>query len=129
MSPCREASALNSLAISRSKKKNRYALFRTIPAFLRSLALWAIPIPFLLPRHNRLHLRSVRTAPDRRSSSRPTWLNATDLVVRAGIYWFIEKHPEAGIMDLLNFCMEQEFECGLVFDGNRKSAGKIPGTN
>ena len=41
-----------------------------------------------------------------------TWLNATDLVVRAGLYWFIEKHPEAGIMDLLNFCMEQEFECG-----------------
>ena len=46
-----------------------------------------------------------------------TWLNATDLVVRAGLYWFIEKHPEAGIMDLLNFCMEQEFECGLIFDG------------
>ena len=22
-----------------------------------------------------------------------TWLNATDLVVRAGLYWFIEKHP------------------------------------
>ena len=58
-----------------------------------------------------------------------TWLNSTDLVVRAGLYWFIEKHPEAGIMDLLSFCMEQEFECGLIFDGNRKSAGKIPGTN
>ena len=47
-----------------------------------------------------------------------TWLNATDLVVRAGLYWFIEKHPEAGIIDLLNFCVEQEFECGLVFDGS-----------
>ena len=46
-----------------------------------------------------------------------TWLNATDLVVRAGLYWFIEKHPEAGIIDLLNFCVEQEFECGLIFDG------------
>ena len=58
-----------------------------------------------------------------------TWLNATNLVVRAGLYWFIEKHPEAGIMDLINFCMEQEFECGLVFDGNWESAGRMPGTN
>ena len=47
-----------------------------------------------------------------------TWLNATDLAVRAGLYWFIEKHTEAGIMDLLYFCMEQEFECGLIFDGS-----------
>lgn len=45
------------------------------------------------------------------------WLNATELVVRAGLYWFLEKHPEAGGMDLLKFCMEQDFECGLVFDG------------
>ena len=47
-----------------------------------------------------------------------TWLNATDLAVRAGLYWFIEKHPEAGIIDLLNFRIEQEFECGLIFDGS-----------
>ena len=47
-----------------------------------------------------------------------TWLNATDLVVRDGLYWFIEKHPEAGGMALLNFCVEQEFECGLVFGGD-----------
>ena len=58
-----------------------------------------------------------------------TWLNSTDLVVRAALYWFIEKHPEAGIMNLINFCVEQEFECGLVFDGNRESAGRMPGTN
>ena len=58
-----------------------------------------------------------------------TWLNATNLVVRAGLYWFIEKHPEAGVMSLLNFCVEQEFECGLIFDGTRESTGRIPETN
>lgn len=44
-----------------------------------------------------------------------TWLNATDLAVRAGLYWYIDRHPEAGIIDLLNFCIESDFECGLVF--------------
>ena len=38
-----------------------------------------------------------------------TWLNATDLVVRVGLYWFIEKNPEAEILDLLHFCAEQDF--------------------
>lgn len=47
-----------------------------------------------------------------------TWLNATDLAVRAGLYWYIEKHPEAGIMELLDFCVKNDFHCGLVFDGN-----------
>lgn len=47
-----------------------------------------------------------------------TWLNATDLTVKAGLYWYIEKHPEAEIMDILDFCVENDFECGLVFDGN-----------
>ena len=50
-----------------------------------------------------------------------TWLNSTDPVVRAGLYWFIAKHPDAGIMDLLNFCISQEFECGLVFDAIKKT--------
>lgn len=54
-----------------------------------------------------------------------TWLNSTDLVVRAGLYWFIEKHPEAGIMDLINFCVEQEFKCGVVFNGSLKSSGRM----
>ena len=53
-----------------------------------------------------------------------TWLNVTDLVVRTGLYWYINKHPEAGIIDLLGFCVEQDFECGLVFDGNcRQNTG------
>lgn len=47
-----------------------------------------------------------------------TWLNATDLTVRAGLYWYIAEHPKAGIMDLLNFCMAQDYACGLIFDGS-----------
>ena len=53
-----------------------------------------------------------------------TWLNATDLVVRSGLYWFIEKHPVAMIIDLLNFSIAQNIECGLIFDGNQESGWK-----
>ena len=54
-----------------------------------------------------------------------TWLNATDLVVRAGLLWFIEMHPEAGIIELLNFCVEQGFNCGLIYDGNETFMGLL----
>lgn len=47
-----------------------------------------------------------------------TWLDTTDLVVRAGLYYYIDKHQEAGVMDLLQFCIENDFDCGLVFDGS-----------
>ena len=47
-----------------------------------------------------------------------TWLNATDLTVRAGLYYYIDKHPEAGVIDLLNFCIENQFDCGILFDGS-----------
>jgi hypothetical protein len=48
-----------------------------------------------------------------------TWLNATDLVVRAGLYWFIEKHPEAGIVDLLNSAWSRNLNVVLSMTGVR----------
>lgn len=47
-----------------------------------------------------------------------TWLDATDLAVKARLYLYITKHPTAGIIDLLNYCISQDLACGLVFDGN-----------
>lgn len=51
-----------------------------------------------------------------------TWLDATDLAVRAGLLWYIEKHPESGVIDLLNYCLTQDLACGLVFDGGDEGA-------
>ena len=44
-----------------------------------------------------------------------TWLDSTDPVVRVDLLWYIEEHPEAGVMDLLHFCISQDLACGLVF--------------
>ena len=47
-----------------------------------------------------------------------TYLNVTDPDVKTGLYRYIDSHPEAGIVDLIHFCIEHDFSCGLVFDGH-----------
>lgn len=47
-----------------------------------------------------------------------TCLNATDPVVGFSIPQYIDSHPEGTVMDLLNYCIKNGFECGLLFDSD-----------